>query len=259
MHSAPHEPPGAALVTGASRGIGRVVATRLAALGLPVVVNYRQAEDEARSAVNAIRASGGTALALQADLSVPDEAAALVARCEFEVGPLAVVINNAGATRDRLALQMSEADWDFTWTTNLAGARAVGGAAARSMMQRGGGRIVNIASVVGVTGNAGQANYAAAKSAILGFTRQLAVLCAPSNVTVNCVIPGYIVTDATSHLTDDQRARWLARIPMGRYATPDEVADIVLFLAGSRASYVTGQCIAVDGGLLAAAGAGLGS
>lgn len=250
---------GSALVTGASRGIGKVVALRLAAAGLPVAVNYRQARDEADTVVGLIRAKGGRATAIRADVAQPREAAALVKHAERELGPLSVVINNAGITRDRLLLQMTEADWEATWTTDLDGVRSVARAAAEGMQRRGYGRIVNVASVVGATGNAGQANYAAAKSAVMGFTRELAVRTAPRGVTVNCVIPGYIVTDATAHLTEDQRAQWLTRIPMGRYARPEEVADIIVFLASECAGYIAGQCIAVDGGLLAAAGGMLAS
>jgi 3-oxoacyl-[acyl-carrier protein] reductase len=242
-----------ALVTGASRGIGKIVALQLAACGYAVGVNYRVSQREAEEVARAITCRQGRAAILQADVSVVEQAAALVRRAEEELGPLEVLVNNAGITRDRLLLQMSEQDWDATWLTNLDGPRAVARSALRSMKVRGNGRIINLGSVVGVTGNAGQANYAAAKAAVLGFTRQLAVEAAPYGVTVNCVVPGYIVTDATAHLTDGQQQDWLRRIPMRRAATPDEVADIIVFLSGAQASYITGQYIAVDGGLLAAA------
>jgi 3-oxoacyl-[acyl-carrier protein] reductase len=250
---------GSALVTGASRGIGRLVALRLAECGWPVAVNYRTGRLGAGAVVSEIRARGGRAVALQADVSIPAEAAGLVGRAEEYLGPMRAAINNAGITRDRLVIQMSEEDWDAIWLTDLAGARVLARAAVETMAAHGGGRLVNIGSVVGVTGNTGQANYAAAKAALLGMTRELAVSCARAGVTVNAVVPGYFATDATAHLNEQQRRRWLERIPMGRFAEPAEAAEIVNFLCGDGGSYITGQCIAVDGGFLAAQGAGLSS
>ena len=252
-------PAGSALVTGASRGIGRVVALGLAAHGLPVAVNYRAARAEAEETVRAIQRHGVQATALQADVAVPEQAADLVRRTEAELGSLSVLINNAGITRDRLLIQMTEEDWQATWQTDLVGSRIIGRAALASMSARRDGRIINISSVVGTVGNAGQANYAAAKSAVLGFTRELAVQGAPLGITVNCVVPGYIETDATAHLTIQQREAWLRRIPMKRAATAEDVAELVIFLAVAKGSYITGQCITVDGGLSAEAGWGLAS
>jgi 3-oxoacyl-[acyl-carrier protein] reductase len=154
---------------------------------------------------------------------------------------------------------MTEKDWDDTWMTNLVGARAAARTALGFMRERGSGSIVNLSSVVAAMGNAGQANYAAAKAAIHGLTRDLAVQAAESNVSVNCVVPGYIMTDATAHLSERQREVWLRRIPMGRPATPAEVADTVLFLGADQTGYITGQCLAVDGGMLALAGFGIAS
>jgi len=248
---------GAALVTGASRGIGRVIALEIASHSVPVVVNYRQARTEAEDVARLIEQRGGQAAVLQADLSHREEAEGLFARAEAAAGPIEIVINNAGAIRDRLVVQMSESDWDVTWSTNLSGARTIARHALTAMCRRQSGRIVNIGSVVGAVGNPGQANYSAAKSALMGLTRELSIIGAAHGVTVNCVVPGYIVTDATAHLSDSQRAAWLSRIPMGRYATPEEVSDLVLFLSSRSAGYVTGQCIAVDGGFSARAGAGL--
>ena len=236
-----------------------MIALRLAERGWAVAVNYRAARPEAEEVVAQIAQGGGNAIALQADVSLPEEAAALVHRAEEALGPLAVAVNNAGITRDRLLVQMSEEDWETIWSTDLAGPRVLARLAARSMAAAGGGSLVNIGSVVGVAGNAGQANYAAAKSALLGLTRELAVSCGVQGVTVNCVVPGYIVTDATAHLNAQQRHQWQERIPMRRFADPAEVADLVLFLCGRGGSYITGQCIAIDGGFLAAQGAGLDS
>ncbi len=250
---------GPALITGGSRGIGREVALRFASLGVPVAINYQRSQQDADSLVASIRAGGGQAVALQADVSVPEEAAALIGRAEAVLGPLEVLVNNAGVTNDKLTIQMSESDWELTWKTDLAGPRILAEAAGRAMASRGRGRIVNVGSVVGAAGNAGQANYAAAKSALMGLTRALAVQCAPSGIAINCVVPGYILTDATSHLTDGQSRLWKARIPMGRYARPEEVAELIVFLSGSGASYITGQCIAIDGGFLSAIGGGLSS
>jgi 3-oxoacyl-[acyl-carrier protein] reductase len=246
-----------ALVTGASRGIGREIALLLADRRFTIGVHYRVARGEADRVVQEIQQRGRKAVAIQADLAREHEAATLVERAEDAIGPLTVLVNNAGITRDRLLLQMSIEDWNATWYTDLAGSRAAARVAMKRMCARGYGRIINVSSVVGATGNTGQANYAAAKSAIFGLTRDLSVAAAPCGVTVNCVTPGFITTDATAHLTDRQRDAWIDRIPMRRTATAKDVAELVVFLAGESAAYITGQCIAVDGGLLAAAGQGL--
>lgn len=248
-----------ALITGASRGIGRACALELAAHGVRIAVNYRNAVAEAEHVVQDIQSTGGRAVALQGDIADPAVATDLVNRAEAALGPIGILINNAGITRDRLVVQMSVDDWDATWMTNLVGARAVARRAVHFMIPHGSGRIINLSSVVGTTGNAGQANYAAAKSAVTGLTRELAVQAAPHGITVNCVVPGFITTDATAHLTGEQREAWLRRVPMARAATAIEVAELISFLASEEAAYVTGQCIAVDGGLLAAAGHGLAS
>jgi 3-oxoacyl-[acyl-carrier protein] reductase len=198
-------------------------------------------------------------LALQADISDPVQAARLVMRAERDLGPLDLLINNAGIYRDRLLVQMTEEDWDDAWMTNLVGARAAARAALGFMRERGSGSIVNVSSVVGAIGNAGQANYAAAKAAIHGLTQELSLQGAASNVSVNCVVPGYVMTDATARLSERQRAAWLRRIPMGRPATLAEVADTIIFLGADQTGYITGQCLAVDGGLLAGAGFGIAS
>lgn len=246
-------PGGAILITGASRGIGRAIALRLASERRPIAVNYRAGAEGAGEVVALLREAGVRAAAVQGDMSLPDDVDRVFLETERAVGPVSVLINNAGITRDRLLVQLSEDDWFATWTTDLAGPRSLGRLAASSMAARGGGRIINISSVVGVTGNPGQSNYAAAKSAVQGWTRELAAQWARFNVLVNCVVPGYVTTDATSHLNDEQRERWLRRIPINRFALSEEVADLVAFLAGPGGSYIAGQCISVDGGYLAAA------
>jgi 3-oxoacyl-[acyl-carrier protein] reductase len=249
---------GVALVTGASRGIGRVIALRLAMAGYTIAVNYRSRLAEANAVVGEIESSGGRAMAIQADVSDPDGARALYARTVEDLGPLRVLVNNAGITQDRLVVQMSEEDWSATWNTDLVGPRALLRPAAEGMSQTG-GRIVNLSSVVGSAGNAGQANYAAAKSAILGLTREAAVRYASNGVTVNCIIPGYFQTDATSHLSEEQSDLWRRRIPAGRFGDVSDIAELVAFLASDAGSYITGQCIAIEGGFLAGMGFGLAS
>lgn len=247
---------GIALVTGASRGLGRVMAEKFASTGYAVAVNYRSSHAEAEALCRQIGDRGGIARSYQADMSSAEEARALVDRVETDLGPLSAVVSNAGITKDRLLVQMSEDDWAATWTTDLVGPRALCSSALARMSERRSGRIVTISSVVGMTGNAGQANYAAAKAALHGLTRDLALRGAPAGVTVNCVVPGFFATDATAHLTESQRRAWYTQIPMGRAGSPDDIAALTLFLMGPNAGYITGQCIAVDGGFLAGAGRG---
>lgn len=250
---------GGALVTGASRGLGRATAIRLARAGYRVAINYLGSADRAEAVVAEIREAGGTAVALQADVSDTDAASALVSRAEQALGPLDAVIANAGITRDRLLIQMADADWMATWMTDLAGARALCREALACMAPRRRGTIVTVSSVVGTTGNPGQANYAAAKAGMQGFARQLAVEAAPVGVTVNCVVPGFFPTDAVAHLTAAQKGAWVSKVPMAREGEAEEVAALVAFLSGPDARYITGQCIAVDGGYQAALGYGFNS
>jgi 3-oxoacyl-[acyl-carrier protein] reductase len=241
-----------ALVTGASRGIGRAAAIALGAAGFAVGVNYRAQEDAAQEVVRTIRAADGEATAIQADVSKREEVEALFRQVGEQLGPPAVLVNNAGITRDTLLLRLSEDDWDAVLDTNLRGAYLCTKVALRSMLKARWGRIINVSSVVGLTGNPGQANYAAAKAGLIGFTRSVAREVANRSITVNALAPGYITTDITHDLPEELKARILEMIPAGRFGTPEDVADAAVFLASDAARYITGQVLNVDGGFVTA-------
>ncbi|MFN8495182.1 MAG: 3-oxoacyl-[acyl-carrier-protein] reductase [Caldilineaceae bacterium] len=241
-----------ALVTGSSSGIGSAIAKELAAAKAKVAIHYRGNADGANQVAEEIRQQGGVCTIYQADVSNTEQAATLVKQVQQEFGSLDILVNNAGTTRDTLLLTMKEEDWDTVINTNLKSVYAMSRAALRGMVKNRWGRIINITSVVGITGQAGQANYAASKAGIIGFTRSLAREVASRNITVNAVAPGFVPTSLTAVLTEEQNKAIIADTPVGRMGTPEEVAWAVLFLAAERSSFITGQVLNVDGGLVMA-------
>ncbi len=239
-----------ALVTGGSRGIGRAVALKLAENGADVAINYAGNTAAAEEVKAAIEKLGRRAMLVQGSVADTDGVQALVNQVVKELGRLDILINNAGITRDGLLMRMKEADWDAVLETNLKGVFNCSKAVMRTMMKQKRGRIVNMASVVGEMGNAGQANYAAAKAGVIGFTKSLAKEVASRGITVNAVAPGFIATDMTKVLTDDQKAEMAKSIPLGRAGQPEDVANAVLFLVSDEAAYITGQVLNVDGGMV---------
>ena len=236
-----------ALVTGASRGIGRAIAERLAAQGAHVVAAARG--ENARAVVDEIASAGRRAEVAALDVVEPGAAEAAVKAVVEKHGRLDVLVNNAGIARDQLMLRMKRDDWDAVLTTNLTAAFALTQAALKPMIKQRGGRIIAIGSVVGQSGNAGQANYAASKAGLIGFSKSVALEVASRGITVNVVAPGLIDTDMTRAITEDARTEWESRVPLRRLGTPDDVAAAVCFLASDEASYITGQVVAVNGGL----------
>jgi 3-oxoacyl-[acyl-carrier protein] reductase len=238
---------GAVLVTGASRGIGAAVARALAAEGRPVALNYRRDEAGAAAVAETIADAGGHAVPVPGDVAQPEVADALIAEVEQRLGPVAVLVNNAGVRADNLAVSLEDDEWERVLDTNLSAAFRLTRRAVRGMLRRRFGRVVNIASVVGPKANAGQANYAASKAGLIGMTRTIAVEVARRGVTVNAVAPGLIATDMTA----DLNGALLDAVPARRAGTPEDVAACVRFLASEQAAYVTGTTVVVDGGLSA--------
>jgi 3-oxoacyl-[acyl-carrier protein] reductase len=239
-----------ALVTGGSRGIGRSIAATLAGAGALVVINYKSNTAAAEEVVSAITAAEGRAAAIQADVSASAEVERLFKELLDRYGKIDILVNNAGITRDTLLQRMKEEDFDAVLQTNLRGVYLCTKAALRPMTKARSGRIINITSVVGLMGNAGQANYAAAKAGIIGFTKSAAREIASRNITVNAVAPGYIETELTDVLSETVRQAILENIPLGRLGQPQDVANLVCFLASDAAGYITGQTLTVDGGMV---------
>ncbi len=238
-----------AVVTGASRGIGKAIALELAKRGAKIIVNYSKSAEGANEAVEAIKAAGGEAVAMQADVSVAKAATALVKSATETYGRLDILVNNAGTTRDQLIMMMPEEDWDTVITTNLKSAFNCSKAAVKTMMRQRTGRIINISSVSGVMGNGGQTNYSASKAGLIGFTKALAREVAGRNITVNAIAPGFVPTDLTSTLPENLKTETMKMIPLGRWGTVEDVAYAVAFLASDEAAYITGQTLNVDGGM----------
>lgn len=239
-----------ALVTGASRGIGRAIALRLAAEGARVAINYAGNVKAAEEVKAAIEAAGGTAILCRADVADSAAVEAMVADVAKEFGAIDILVNNAGITRDTLLMRMKDEDFAKVLDTNLKGVFYCTKAVAKLMMKKRAGRIVNMASVVGLVGNAGQTNYAAAKAGVIGFSKSAAKELASRGITVNAVAPGFIGTDMTADLPESVKEKALSDIPLGRAGKPEDVANAVLFLASDQASYITGQVVHVDGGMV---------
>ncbi len=239
-----------AVVTGSSRGLGRAIAVKLASLGAKVVVNCRSNKAAAEETLRLVQQVGGEAIVIRADVSSFEQASKLIEGALEHFGRLDILVNNAGTTRDTLLVRMSEEDWDIVINTNLKGTFSCCKAALRTMLKQRFGRIVNISSIAGVGGNAGQTNYSASKAGLLGFSKALAKEVGSRNITVNVVAPGYIPTELSSTIPPDLLAKGIEMMPLGRPGTPEDIANAVAFLVSDEANYITGQVLCVDGGLV---------
>jgi 3-oxoacyl-[acyl-carrier protein] reductase len=239
-----------AIITGASRGIGAEIARKFAADGAKVVVNYSGSQEKAEAVVAEIQANGGEAIAVKANVSDAESVKAMVDETMKAFGSVDILVNNAGITRDNLMMRMKDDEWDDVINTNLKGVFVCTKAVTRQMMKQRAGRIINISSIVGVMGNAGQANYVASKAGVIGLTKTTARELASRGITANAVAPGFITTDMTDQLTDEVQKAMLGQIPLGRFGAPEDVAKAALFLASDDASYMTGQTLHLDGGMV---------
>lgn len=238
-----------AVVTGASRGIGRAIALQLASEGANVVVNFSGSEQKAQQVVSEIEQLGAKAIAVQANVSDSDSVQNLMTAAVEQFGSIDVLVNNAGITRDNLIMRMKEDEWDEVINTNLKGVFLCTKAVTRQMMKQRSGRIINISSIVGVMGNAGQANYVAAKAGVIGLTKTTARELASRNILVNAIAPGFITTEMTDELPEDIKSSMLNQIPLAKLGQPEDIAKAVVFLASDDASYMTGQTLHIDGGM----------
>jgi 3-oxoacyl-[acyl-carrier protein] reductase len=239
-----------AVVTGSSRGIGAGIVKALAGQGAKVVVNHRNSPEGATEVVAAVKANGGEAAIIQADVGQSSEAQRLIKETIDTYGQIDILVNNAGTTRDTLIMTMKDDDWDLVLKTNLSSTYYCSKAAVRPMMRKRSGRIINITSVVGLAGQAGQTNYAASKAGIIGFTKSLAKEVGSRNITVNAIAPGFVPTALTEVLPEEMVQAAVANTPLGRLGTVEDVANAVLFLASDEAAFITGQVLTVDGGLV---------
>lgn len=238
-----------ALITGGSRGIGRAVAIKLAGAGAKVVINYAGNLAAAQEVEQTIKAAGGEAVIIQGDVADAGSVERMINQMIDTYGRIDILVNNAGITRDGLLIRMKEEDWDAVINTNLTGVFHCTKAVARLMTKQRSGKIINISSVVGVTGNIGQANYAAAKAGVIGFTKAMAKELASRGITVNAVAPGFIATDMTAVLPEQIKTELITRIPLGKLGSPEDISAAVLFLASEAANYITGQTLNVNGGM----------
>jgi 3-oxoacyl-[acyl-carrier protein] reductase len=238
-----------ALVTGAARGIGRASALALAQAGADIAINYQQSGDAAEALAAELSSLGVKSISVQGDVADSSQVAEMVKKSEAALGGISILVNNAGITRDGLVMRMSDDDFDAVIATSLRGAFLCSKAVARGMMKARSGSIINVSSVIGRRGNAGQANYAAAKAGLIGLTKSLARELGPRGVRVNAVAPGYVVTDMTSELPENMKEQIMGNTPLGRLASPEEIASVIAFLASPAAGYITGAVIPVDGGL----------
>lgn len=239
-----------ALITGGSRGIGRQIAIELSKYGVNVAINYVNNKKKAQEVIDEIKENGVNGLAVKADISKEEDVLGMVDTINRELGQIDILVNNAGITKDNLIIRMKTEEWDKVIETNLKGTYLCTKAVVRGMMKKRYGKIVNVASVVGITGNSGQGNYSASKAGVIGFTKSMAKEFASRGINVNAVAPGFIETDMTKVLKEDIKDSLLKNVPMGRLGSPEDIANVVIFLVSEKADYITGQVINIDGGMV---------